>query len=325
MELSVTRPNPILKSEAHLHLYGCLDAEGLWTIGSDPARLNALEPRMEWFAAEYTKTFGIVPNWREWWKTSKGFDDFKQTFEFTKAGSFPEFQAKFNLLIALNPPRPGDYELVKRVLETHSKAGGIKEYRTFLPIYLPEPDREAYLLGLLEEVRNHTDKNRFQPLVALSFMRTPEVADESYGWLQQFCEKNPWVSSYITGVDFCASEVGHAPKWKQNFIARLYQDNFKREKPWHVLYHVGEMWDPISLASAARWVVEACALGARRLGHAMALGVDPNILLNQSTKEPRAEFLDHILWLTQHESLLEGFGYTPSDRKDWQTYGDRHL
>lgn len=315
-------PNPttngILQSEAHLHLYGCLRAEDLWSIGKD--RYQQLTPRMEWFAKEYAAAFNMTPTWRLWWETDHGFTDFKETFIFAKPGPFSAFQAKFNLLIALNPPTPGEYSLVRRVLAGHEAEGGIKEYRTFLPMYLADQDREAYVLGLLGEVRERTS-SAFQPLIALSLFRTPEVAETAYAWLNGFCLRHPWTMEYLTGIDFCGSEHGHPPKLKQAFIERLYYDNQIRTRPWHVLYHVGEMWDQISLASAARWVVESCQYGVTRIGHGMALGVEPTILLGQITTEPLAEFLDHLKWLEYHAAELAAFGYTTKHRTWWHDQG----
>lgn len=308
----------ILQSEAHLHLYGCLTAEELWEIGKD--RYKLLTPRLEWFAKEYERVFKTAPNWRQWWESDQGFADFKKTFVFSAAGPFPEFQAKFNLLIALNPPTPGDVELVSRVLKNHETEGGIKEYRTFLPMYLLDQDREAYLLGLLAEVRAHTTST-FQPLVALSLFRDPVAAETAYSWLQAFCGSHTWTMDYLTGIDFCGSEYGHPPKLKKAFIERLYRDNKHRSRPWHVLYHVGEMWDQISLASAARWVVESCQYGAQRIGHGMALGVEPKILIGQKTTESIAEFHDHLFWLEANEAELADFGYTKTHRDWWQDQG----
>ena len=315
----MTPKTPILKTEAHLHLYGCLSAEDLWTIGKD--RYQKLSTRMEWFAKEYELVFKQSPDWRSWWDSENGFDDFKKAFLFTKPGPFPEFQAKFNLLIALNPPTPGEYGLIKSVLAGHQSPGGTKEYRTFLPMYLSETDREAYLQGLLEEVRSQTS-TAFQPLIALSLVRTPEVCEPAYLWLQHFCERHPWTVSYLTGIDFCASEHGHPPKLKRELIRRFYDENAKNSRPWHVLYHVGEMWDQISLASAARWVVESCQYGVKRVGHGMALGVEPAVLLGQSTIEPIGEFRDHLAWLETNKNLLNDFGYTTKDREWWKLQGE---
>lgn len=309
----------ILKTEAHLHLYGCLATEDLWEIGRD--RHHKLTERMEWFAKEYETVFQKKPDWQNWWKNDQGYDGFKSCFEFTKPGPFPQFQAKFNLLIALNPPTPGDYQLARRVLTGHGKAGGTKEYRTFLPMYLSEMDREQYLLGLIEKIRSHSSST-FRPLIALSLFRDKNVSDSAYQWLNHFCDKHPWTLQHITGIDFCGSEVEHPPRLKRDFIAQLVKDNQNLGRAWQVLYHVGEMWDQISLASAARWVVESCQYGIKRIGHGMALGVDPFALLGQTTTESIAEFRDHIAWLESHESLLHEHGYTKLNREWWVKSGE---
>src|SRR5690606_25276806 len=95
--------------------------------------------------------------------------------------------------------------------------------------------------------------------------------------------------SYLVGIDFCFAEEGHPPSAKQEFMTRLTADN--DSNPTHalaVLYHVGESFAQMSLMSAARWVYQAWQLGCHRLGHALALGVAPELFLDQQVQEPRS-------------------------------------
>ncbi|MCX6123800.1 MAG: hypothetical protein NTV34_03510 [Proteobacteria bacterium] len=265
----------ILRTETHLHLYGCLDAAGLYDIGKD--RYLNFSDRMDWFATEYEKVNGIRPDYRKWWASSQGFDDFRETFEFTAPGTFDKFQSKFNLLIALNPPHFDDLQLAKRVLTKDQELACLREYRTFVPHYLDERSREKYLLNLLQVTKDFSQsRSGFRPLLALSLMRTNSECHAIYDWLTSFTNKHPWTVDFITGIDFCGSEVGHPPEDKISFLAQLNKDNESRTRPWGVLYHVGEMWDHMSLASSARWVLQAALQGITRLGHAMALGVEPS-------------------------------------------------
>ena len=71
-----------------------------------------------------------------------------------------------------------------------------------------------------------------------------------------------------------------------------------------ILYHVGESFRDKSLESAVRWVQEAAELGAHRLGHAIALGVDPRRYGEHTRTESGAERLDQIAYDLAHADGL---------------------
>lgn len=311
----------ILRTENHLHLYGCLSTEDLYELGAD--RYEKLSDRMEWFAAEYEKVFGFKPDYKSWWKSPRnassqglsGIDSFRTHFEFTKPASFAEFQAKFNLLIALNPPDPNNLELVKRVLTKDQSLASFREYRTFIPPYLSEANRESYLLALLKLTKDFMGGG-FEPRIAFSILRDPATSKSLYEWLHSFSQRHPWTQDLITGIDFCGDEFYHPPSLKQSFMQAVRNDNRSRPRPWQVLYHVGEMWDRISLLSSARWVVEACQMGVKRIGHGMALGVDPKVLLGKTTKEFALEHTRHQVWMEAYADILDVYGYGKHDQLD---------
>jgi hypothetical protein len=67
---------------------------------------------------------------------------------------------------------------------------------------------------------------------------------------------------------------------------------------------VGESFTDKSLESAVRWVQEAAEAGAHRLGHAIALGVDPDAYGAHVREESVGERRDQIAYdLTHHEAL----------------------
>jgi hypothetical protein len=79
---------------------------------------------------------------------------------------------------------------------------------------------------------------------------------------------------------------------------------------------VGESFTDKSLPSAIRWVHEAACLGAHRLGHCIALGVDPGVYVDETRphqlrlSESKGEQLDHLQWLTLNGDALRAYGYS---------------
>lgn len=298
-----------LQHECHLHLYGCLPAKDFWNVAEARSKTHAA--RYQWYLAEFERLTGIRLDSISWWNPSDGFTRFKQAYLCDKPVSFDLFQAKFNLLIALFPPSPGDMWLPESVFKMHEQEGGYKEYRTFLPLYLPDNERTQYLRRILELVRDFQSKS-YQPRIAISLMRSDREAWAGYQFLRQFLSQHPDLAPFVTGIDFCASERGHPPKSKRLFFEKLLEDS-KTDHPLSILYHVGEMWQDISIASAARWCVEAAVMGVDRLGHALALGMNVEALKGGRIIENIAELGDHFEWIRLNMSELQSFGFGPSD------------
>lgn len=302
----------LLKSENHLHLYGCLSAADLFEDSFDRSR--KYRSRFEWFLSEFQKTTGTSIDPSIWWNHSDGFELFKRHFLCSDYSNFQVFQAKFNLLIALHPPTPEDLTLAKKVFASHAKEGGYKEYRTFLPLYLPPPERAQYLFQLITCARSFETRD-YHPRLAISFSRSDKDAFDSYNFLRAFLDDHEELSPWITGIDFCGNERGHPPSAKRGLFQQINTERQQGAHKLEILYHVGEMWEDIALHSAARWCIEAAELGVRRLGHALALGMAPESLKGQAIKENLNEAIDHLTWLDANKNLLSEHGYTAEERK----------
>ncbi len=99
----------------------------------------------------------------------------------------------------------------------------------------------------------------------------------------------------LTGIDFCFVEEGHPPKAMAAFFAAVRGFNDAHPaRALAILYHVGESFGDKSLESAVRWVQEAAELGAHRLGHAIALGVDPSAFGEHDRTETVGERRDQL-------------------------------
>jgi len=287
----------ILKSENHLHLYGCLPADSLFNESFNRAKLY--DARFKWFLSEYKKATGVTINPNTWWSSSDGYGVFKRHFICASASRFDVFQAKFNLLIALFPPTPDDLTLAKLVFESHAKTGHFKEYRTFLPLYLAPQERSLYLKKLIDLARSF-ESDLYHPRLAVSISRQNTEGWDSYQFLVNFLANNQDLKPYVTGIDFCGHEKGHPPSAKKDFFARVLNDRSQGLHNLEILYHVGEMWEDIALHSAARWCVEAADLGVKRLGHALALAMNPEALLGRTIKESTSEASSHLLYSQRH-------------------------
>ena len=172
----------ILQSENHLHLYGCLTADCLFEQSFD--RAKKYEARFQWFISEFEKALGQKIKPETWWNSSNGHDIFRKDFICSDACTFDIFQAKFNLLIALFPPTPDDMTLAKAVFSSHAASGGYKEYRTFLPLYLPNHERITYLERLID-CAHFFETNNYHPRLAISFSRQDTEAWDSYRFLDK--------------------------------------------------------------------------------------------------------------------------------------------
>ena len=75
-----------------------------------------------------------------------------------------------------------------------------------------------------------------------------------------------------------------------------------------ILYHVGESFRDKSLESGVRWVHEAAEMGAHRLGHAIALGVDPDLYGRHTRTESVDERVDQLRYDLRHRKDLRKHG-----------------
>ena len=135
----------------------------------------------------------------------------------------------------------------------------------------------------------------------------------AYHQLRTLLADEPDLAAVVPGVDFCHVEQGYPPRTAQSFFQRLQADNdADPASALEALYHVGEIYFDKSLESAVRWCHEAALLGARRLGHCIALGLDPEAAVARRTdahaREPVCERLDQIDYDLRHRADLEDAG-----------------
>jgi hypothetical protein len=272
----------------------------------------------------YQRAFGRASSARSLVERHRAGDasaalEFEDVFVFGDgdAGSFPRFQAKFDLIIAGSrigrayvdeTQRPAAIaeirEVARRVLIDQRDEGiGYAEQRFFFGRHATSAFVDEALGALLEDYARAPDGITARLAVSLpredAFLHWPLVQKHALG---------PHGHA-LTGVDFCFFEEGFPQKHQRAFFAELARFNAAHpERALAVLYHVGESFEDKSLESAVRWVQEAAELGAHRLGHAIALGVDPEAYGAHVRPESVGERRDQIAYDLRHCDVLRRAG-----------------
>ena len=102
-----------IKHDLHLHLYGAPTSKQIWEVGKE--RYRGLDERLQWYAQEYALAAGHRPEYRAYWESDNGYELMCRDLELTMASDFREFQARFNLMIALLPLEPKGTEVLSLV------------------------------------------------------------------------------------------------------------------------------------------------------------------------------------------------------------------
>ncbi|MGZ3420530.1 MAG: hypothetical protein ACXVEE_21825 [Polyangiales bacterium] len=308
--------------ELHLHLYGCIRSARVLEMLA-----RAREPRWGHYERQYERAFGKPSPARQLVARHAAGDpgaaaEFDQLFVFgdEDAGSFSKFQAKFDLVTVGSrvgyayreeehvPEALEEIANVARMVLEDQAAEGIThaEQRFFFGREAPLPFVEAGLRALLDVYRR---EKRIDATLAASLPR--EDPWPHWEIVKRLAESE--LGTHLTGVDFCFVEEGHPPKDKQALFDAVHAHNRERpDRALAILYHVGESFEDKSLESAVRWVHEAAELGAHRLGHAIALGVEPEAYADEEgrhlRREPTWERRDQIQYDLRFADDLARYG-----------------
>ncbi len=299
--------------ELHNHLYGSLSVEMVYEMGK-----NNPNPRWNIFLELHEKLFGEKLFPETFFEIFDSPKKLESLYYFTKSGSFEEFQSKFNLIIALSKFDPDEIQEVSYQVACKHFSEGIlhSEYRL---MYSPFASKEDYYSktlaackGLQRAEKNHKGYNA---RLIISLHRDQNFK-QAYLWLKSLMQENEIVKNYLVGIDFCYIEEGFPPKDKSIFFKQVLEDNQKTpEYALAILYHVAESFNDKTPDSAVRWVIESSEYGAHRLGHCIALGVEPSIYLGQVRKESVEERRDHLSFLISRYEEISCFGKIPKLKK----------
>jgi adenosine deaminase len=303
-------------ADLHLHLYGCIRPADLLRHLAARERI-----RWDWYEEHMLAAYGVVPPTRDVVERYRRGDPeaeaaFASLFVFGDgdAGNFDRFQAKFNLLGAGSALSDRESTLADLEAEVGAFTSAIRADHARNGITYAET---RVLLG-------HTlasPRDRVVVDTLLAGYSVPDGATTERLALS-LSRKDPWAAwdrvrelalgphgKTVTGVDFCFVEEGFPPKDKADFFAAVR--GFNAEHPGRalaILYHVGESFRDKSLESAVRWVQEIAELGANRLGHAIALGIDPAVFGPHTRTEPVDERRDQIAYDLAHADGLRKAG-----------------
>lgn len=309
---------PLKACELHVHMGGCFSVDDLIELAGPYYR------DIDWsfYIETFQEAYGHRPDPAAWFSRAVagetgGIDAVREHFIFTEEDGpdFQRFQAKFNLLIVIarhyiyHVPG-GKLEGPRRALARH-RTEGVRyvEIRCNSPTSEPEGFVDFHRLSAQACIDACEDG--FTARYVPSLPRSEPLP--SYLQLRQLLKEEPDLHEAVMGVDFCNVEEGFPPRGAAEVCRRIHADN--DADPSHaleILYHVGEIYFDKSLESSVRWCHEAAELGARRLGHCIALGLDPEVAAarrgGSHAREKVSERLDQIDYDVEHRKGLEDVG-----------------
>ncbi len=327
----MTPLDPLKGCELHVHTGGCIYAEDLLELGKD------VYHEIDWdlFIDSHQQAFGTRPDpqalYRDALQGDAGWQRFQQAYVYDQAdgGDFGRFLAKFNFLICVyrywRDVLQRHDAVLQRITDRHRQEGlDYVEYRGLYGQGVEDP--EGFLHFHRNTARAMRDASR-NGLIARYIISLPRWAPlGQYALVQRLFDENPELIPTIVGVDFCHVEEGYPPELIRDLFRHLEADNLARpERALEIVYHLGESYFDKSLESAVRWCYEVAEMGARRLGHAIALGLDPAVAVRHRPQAHETEFvrerLDQIAYDLTYQDALAAYGI-PIDRDDLERERD---
>ena len=285
--------------ELHVHLGGCFYLDDLLRFGRD------VYADVDWSECvdAFERSFGTRPDITELFRNalrgSAGLDALRDHYVYTPEDGpdFDRFSAKFNLLIGLARhyrfALGRDREMFRVAIDHHREEG--LDYIEYRSMYMrgASADPEGFVSfhrENAETIRDASDDG-FAARYIISLPRWEPLL--AYDLVLQLLDASPELIDTVVGLDFCHVEEGHPPASAQPLFARVAADNQRHpERALEIVYHVAESFYDKSLESAVRWCHEAALLGARRLGHCIALGLDPAIAVARRENAHQRELVD---------------------------------
>lgn len=301
--------------ELHLHILGAFHAADVLRLGKSYYR------EVDWsvYITDYQNLYGTDPNPTGVFEqaldgTPKGLEAFKRLHVYgpQDSGDFARWEAKMNFSTSLwsyyrDMGDWGDRQLLETILSRHRSEGlDYVEYRIGSGM-----GGFMYWHALCAQVLQEASVDGFTARYILSLPRYAPL--EAYALTRQLLKEHPELAQTIVGIDFASVEEGHPPKRLRPLFEAVQRDNLRYPKSTlGVVYHVGESFFDKSLESAVRWCHEVAEMGAKRLGHALALGLDPRVAVARRAhaheRELVSERLDQIAYDLHHADGLESYG-----------------
>lgn len=288
--MSSSSAQPVPLCELHVHLYGSIRPLALLR------HLAAAEDieHWDWYESEFEAVYGFVPAARELVRRYRAGDQ-GVVEEFSaicvvsdaEAGDFARFQAKSNLRWIAT-----DYAPARLEREILGFAAGVQD--DLVAHGIAHAELRTFPTGpraLFERYARETDRVVQRAVATLPRARPLPVWEQ----VKEILVGD--VGAVVTAIDFSGVEEGFPPKQLRELFADVRAFNAARpDRAVAILDHVGESFTDKSIESAVRWVQEAAELGVHRLGHAIALGIDPAAFGEHIRTELVSERRDQIAY-----------------------------
>ena len=310
--------DPLTGCELHVHIGGCFYVEDLLDIGRD------IYADVDWtlYHTNFERAFGGQVDAAGLFRDALSGDAdavarLKQHYVLgpDDGGDFHKFVAKFSLLACLYRHMARldrESELVRRVTARHRAEGfDYVEYRAMYPHGSEDASGFVAFHRLNAIALRQACDDSFTARYIISLPRWEPI--ECYHLVEQLLLDSPELADTVVGLDFCHVEEGHPPKTARPLFDLVHKHNtLHPERALEIVYHVGESYFDKTLESAIRWCHEAALLGARRLGHVIALGLDPALAVGRRARAHECELvserLDQIDYDLSHAGGLRDAG-----------------
>lgn len=296
-------PDALGATELHIHMAGAYSLDDVLTLGRD--RYAEIDWRGRDFLAQFEAACGFPPQPEfafEQALNGGGREHLRSLHECRPddAGHFDRFMQKYRFFQHIwydywQRGADAARRIVEHLLARHRREGlRYVEYRT--SFWGSNHDQHAFLAALHRILLDSGDASFTARHIMPLSRDEPEA---SYRLLRDYLDVHPELATAVVGVDFASVEEGYPPRRFGPILAQIARDNHDRPAGrLHVVYHVGETFFDKSLESAIRWCHEVASMGVRRIGHAIALGLDPAVAIarrpNAHETEPVSERLDQI-------------------------------
>lgn len=304
--------NRLKKSELHVHLLQSLYPEDIFQLAKNI--YNDINWNRFNFLDRYEEVYGIRINPINIFEQAINTGSLKEiedimTYKYSERGDFEKFNIKshFPLCITGYYMDKGDFKsVIDPIIKRHKKEGiSYIEYRQAVGYSHNVKDEwkvwHKKFISCLKDASDGTFQAKY-------IMR---ITENSYNAVREFVGENPDLKDTIVGIDFTGREL--PPKSYKEFFENLDNDNRNHpEQALDVVVHIGEDFFDKSLESAIRWCHETAKLGAKRLGHCIALGLAPEIAIKRRPKahiqESVSERIDQIEYDLKYIDELKGLG-----------------
>lgn len=298
------------KIELHVHLLQSLYPEDIYKLAKDCYH------EINWnrfaFLDRYEKIFGIRLDPIAIFDRatqSGSLEEIKNValYHYKPDGNFEEFDITSFFILCItgyyfdkNDPE----RVLKMIVDRHKKEGiHYIEYRQGFGFSHYEEWKEWNIrfARFLKEQSN----DKFQ---ARYIMR---VGEFTYPYAIQILKETPDIRDVVVGVDFSGAEL--SPENLINFYEQVKKDILNdRTTSLDVVVHIGETYFDKSIESAIRWCHQSALLGAKRLAHCIALGLDPVVALTRKVQAHEYEMVEErikqIKYDLLHQEELRTFG-----------------